>query len=473
MKTKCFLFNIAVLLLTMTISAAAADSDYEFDAEGTITKYVGWDTELVIPGTINGKAVRTIGKEAFKGAGLTSVTIPEGVVEIGISAFQDNQLSQVIISGTVRVIKAGAFAYNQLTELVIPEGVTAIENAILEYHYLRGWYQSGSIGPFRNNKLTKVTIPGTVKTIGGGTFANNQLTEVIIPEGVTAIGKDAFVGNNLKSLTLPASICNIDNIDSKGKVPAVVILADKMGGSSYGLHATLGNNVFFNYIANDRKPGTYTPNMTCVKKTEGDFTYYETQYGAVLTEWDGGGNRLRIPQEIGGMAVKAIGINYRYSNPRFAYSALDNIFIPEGITYIGDSAFTSNKFTQLTIPKTVTYIGNSAFSATQYQNTSFSGGVLTQLTIPESVTYIGDLAFYGNKLTQLTTPASIRYVGTNAFAVGYADRIDGGRYYASQFTFIIGANVETGDDSFGLFYKRNGKKAGRYTLNNGWSYSTK
>ena len=120
----------AVLLLAAAAAALRAQNAADFTVrpaeDGTgvvITKYIGFDTELVIPGSIGGKPVRVIGDSAFENAELTKVTIPAGVTAIGSYAFKQNKLTAITIPSGVTSIGDQAFADNQLTELLIPEGV--------------------------------------------------------------------------------------------------------------------------------------------------------------------------------------------------------------------------------------------------------------------------------------------------------------------------------------------------------------
>lgn len=93
--------------------------------------------------------------------------------------------------------------------------------------------------------------------------------------------------------------------------------------------------------------------------------------------------------------------------------------IPQGITAIGDGAFSSCKFlTSVSIPDSVTSIGYWAFS---------SCDSLTSVTIPNSVTSIGDGAFSACDSLTLTVPRNsyaAEYAKTNNIPYTYPDAND-------------------------------------------------
>ena len=86
---------LITLLTFLVIPLHAADvSDLTFDASGDTITITDCDTgasgTLIIPGTIEGKPVTSIGVDAFfECEFLTSVTIPDSVTSIGRKAFRE------------------------------------------------------------------------------------------------------------------------------------------------------------------------------------------------------------------------------------------------------------------------------------------------------------------------------------------------------------------------------------------------
>ena len=100
--------------LSDTCSTDAKYFAYE-DVEGgiSITGYsIEGGLDVVIPSSINGKQVVSIGNTAFCFNKLTSVTIPSSVTSIGKGAFAYNKLTSVTIPNSVTSIGSSAFLKN-------------------------------------------------------------------------------------------------------------------------------------------------------------------------------------------------------------------------------------------------------------------------------------------------------------------------------------------------------------------------
>ena len=154
--------------------------------------------ELIIPATIEGKPVISIGEDAFSFCrSLTSITIPDGVTSIGSMAFYNcASLTSITIPDSVNSISGAAFmGCESLKSITIPQGVTTI--LPITFNGCRS--------------LTSLTIPDSVTSIEGAAFqACERLMNLTIPASVTNIGENAFfLCSSLNDLTIPASVTNI------------------------------------------------------------------------------------------------------------------------------------------------------------------------------------------------------------------------------------------------------------------------
>ncbi|MFB1034406.1 MAG: leucine-rich repeat domain-containing protein, partial [Sinobacterium sp.] len=130
------------------------DGTWTYVLDGDSVKITGCSStclaDLVIPNTLAGKSVTSIGAMAFSNNQLTSVSIPDGMTNIGYKAFSNNQLSSLTIPSNVTNIGHEAFTNNQLSSLTIPSNVTNIG--------YKAFYQ---------NKLLSVIISNSMTSIGG------------------------------------------------------------------------------------------------------------------------------------------------------------------------------------------------------------------------------------------------------------------------------------------------------------------
>ena len=156
-------------------------------SSGTITDYTCPSiVDVVIPASIGGVAVRSIGWEVFRNKDISSVYIPDSVTSIGGRAFYENNLTSVYIPDSVTSIGNYAFATNKFSTITIPDSVTSI-----------------GIYAFADTDISSVTISNSVTNIGDYAFQYNRLTSVYIPDSVTNIGDYAFAFNvNLTSVSI-------------------------------------------------------------------------------------------------------------------------------------------------------------------------------------------------------------------------------------------------------------------------------
>ena len=213
---------------TFTVTVAAATNTFDFNlTTGTITKYNGTDTVVVIPSKINGVTVTTIGTDAFLGLNITSVTIPANVTEIGSNAFAGcTNLTIVHYAGdwSNLTIQSGNPAVQDAANAPLFDFEFILNNTavvVTNYKYngaaadvtIPSRYQGKPVttighAAFFNSAVTSVTIPDSVTSISDEAFINcPKLTNISIPNSVTYIGFSAFSScTSLKSITLPSSL---------------------------------------------------------------------------------------------------------------------------------------------------------------------------------------------------------------------------------------------------------------------------
>jgi hypothetical protein len=131
MKTKQNLIQTCLLAALLLVLPAVVQAQFNYTTTNgtiTITGYTGSRGDVIIPNTINGLPVTSIGDWAFNGTSLASITIPDSVTSIGNSVFfYCTGLAHVTIGNSVTNIGGDAF-FNcfSLGDVIIPNSVTTI-----------------------------------------------------------------------------------------------------------------------------------------------------------------------------------------------------------------------------------------------------------------------------------------------------------------------------------------------------------
>ena len=432
MKVKKWLLGFmtfaAMAVLCVVCAGAETYGDFEYGVldDGTvqITDCETGAEKVVIPDTIDGKSVTSIGEFAFFDCtSLTSITIPNGVTSIGDYAFRD---------------------CSSLTSITIPDSVTSIGESAF------GWCTS----------LTSITIPNGVTSIGDYTFWNcTSLTSITIPNSVTWIGGSAFYGcSSLIAIDIAA-----DN-EYYTSVNGVLFNKDKTELICYPAGKTdKSYNIPNSVTSIDGSTFHYCSSLTAVDVAT-DNEYYTSVDGVLFNK---GKTEL---------------ICYPTGKTEKDYT------IPDGVTYIVNAFIGCTNLNSITIPKSVTSINGGAFwycknlySITVAEDNEYftsSDGILfnkdkTELIcypaqkssdkydIPDTVVKIADWAFAGcsqlkninipismssigscafvdcEKLTSIVIPASVEEIGSNVFGWTCTDGVFGSSFSINVGDFTI------------------------------------
>ena len=217
-------------------------------------------------------------------------------------------------------------------------------------------------------------------------------------------------------------------------------------GITYTLCETCGAYVYGVNPADASRHHSFDENGVCTtcgehRATEG-ITYDTTGDTAIVTGYEGSETEIYIPSYYDGKRVTEIGEN------AFQNSNLAVVTIAEGVTKIGDWAFSSStSLTALSIPATLTELSYSSFSycyelrdvryegaiegwlglANLYSIMNVAGGgdycltidgekIQDTLWIPAGIKNVPSYAFYRrNELTGLGTEEGLLTIGESAF----------------------------------------------------------
>ena len=187
-------------------SEIAASSDFVIDENGVLTKYLGFDKDVVIP-----DGITAIGWEVFAyNEQAETITIPDSVISIGHWAFHDcKKLRSISIPDSVAGMSDNWFqSCSALEEVHLSQNITDISS------YMFAGCRS----------LKNIDIPSRVTSIGEAAFSYSGITSIAIPEGVTKLtGRLSGVFEccyNLESITIPSSVAEMsqNTFNSCGKV---------------------------------------------------------------------------------------------------------------------------------------------------------------------------------------------------------------------------------------------------------------
>lgn len=414
-----YAFNNCVAIETLNIpSNVTAIGTYAFNgcnnlktvntgnAVTTIGAYAFSDCTSITSLTI-GTDTESLGEGAFNGCtALAEVAMPENLTDIGDYAFNGcTSLATVSISENTKRIGRSAFTDTQLWKANAENyvGDWFIGASYAEDAYTIKAPREGTVGiaDYAYSKFktaSTVILPDSVKYIGKGAFYQCQIPGVVIGSGAVSIGESAFAGTNLGLVVLGA-------------------LDQTSGGANLGASSLedIGNEAFKDcaQLNTIEIPSTVEHIGTYAFKNSGIWkeTMTEVYAGNWLVGYNESGTLNTIAVDDGTVGIA----DYVFYNQ----TGILTVTIPEGVKYIGRSAFNGCKnlagvtlpdslteiedytfynCTALALPElpaNLTRIGRSAFYKCALGSASRDTDMGDILTIPQSVTEIGAYAFYG------------------------------------------------------------------------------
>ena len=250
-KVKLLLTMAVVIFATMICCSMSAfaltEGDWEFqllDNQVTITKYIGDDSEVVIPETIMGCPVTSFGygdkvfgrnekitsvefKPKMKEfpsylcselSNLEEVILSEGLESIGKGAFWHcGKLENINLPSTLKIVGDSAFEEcGSLTSVVLPEGIEEIHGqafgwtGLTEIDLRNAKSYGGDAFSFCE-KLVSVKLSPSAANIPGRMFIGcTALKNIEMPNGVTSIGERAFEDcKSLENIIMPTTMNDI------------------------------------------------------------------------------------------------------------------------------------------------------------------------------------------------------------------------------------------------------------------------
>ena len=362
MMKRSLISVLSLLMLVLCIPALAESTDWNYDANYAILRgYDGAGGDVVVPAEIDGFTVDVIGINVFKGDTITSLTLPETVLELRSNAVAScEKLTSVTLPQSLVVInRMNFFSCNALSEVTIPASVRYIGDTSFRFCDALRKITFEGVCPAIDMDCFSVLpddavayVPDDQLEAYTAAFENAGSTVSVQPSGKNAVlvENNGYVEEEFDFDASAGAITSYNGYATYLAIPETIGGAPvkAIGPEAFARHAylaflelpegleSIGDSAFYNCetLGRVRFPSTL--------KTIGSNAFYNAYKSSVL--------ELTSVESIGDYAFYFAGLK-------------GSLELPEGLKSIGENAFEActNMGANLYLPSTLESIGSNAF----------------------------------------------------------------------------------------------------------------
>ena len=362
MMKRSLISVLSLLMLVLCIPALAESTDWNYDANYAILRgYDGAGGDVVVPAEIDGFTVDVIGINVFKGDTITSLTLPETVLELRSNAVAScEKLTSVTLPQSLVVInRMNFFSCNALSEVTIPASVRYIGDTSFRFCDVLRKITFEGVCPAIDMDCFSVLpddavayVPDDQLEAYTAAFENAGSTVSVQPSGKNAVlvENNGYVEDEFDFDVSTGTITSYNGYATYLAIPETIGGAPvkAIGPEAFARHAylaflelpegleSIGDSAFYNCetLGRVRFPSTL--------KTIGSNAFYNAYKSSVL--------ELTSVESIGDYAFYFAGLK-------------GSLELPEGLKSIGENAFEActNMGANLYLPSTLESIGSNAF----------------------------------------------------------------------------------------------------------------
>ena len=362
MMKRSLISVLSLLMLVLCIPALAESTDWNYDANYAILRgYDGAGGDVVVPAEIDGFTVDAIDINVFKGDTITSLTLPETVLELRSNAVAScEKLTSVMLPQSLVVInRMNFFSCNALSEVTIPASVRYIGDTSFRFCDALRKITFEGVCPAIDMDCFSVLpddavayVPDDQLEAYTAAFENAGSTVSVQPSGKNAVlvENNGYVEDEFDFDASTGTITSYNGYATYLAIPETIGGAPvkAIGPEAFARHAylaflelpegleSIGDSAFYNCetLGRVRFPSTL--------KTIGSNAFYNAYKSSVL--------ELTSVESIGDYAFYFAGLK-------------GSLELPEGLKSIGENAFEActNMGANLYLPSTLESIGSNAF----------------------------------------------------------------------------------------------------------------